>query len=221
MRTFKCMVLLTSALLAAGSQAARAEVEFSVGVGYGHVSLDGSGGVFDERDGLRLEPRVSFNPVDAAPQLRLGFGLGISGYSHDVDGDDDGVIEVDDDTFIIGANDVETLTLLTPEFQLSWRQTFAADDEGRGWFVEPGVGVGAVVGQYWFGSSWWGWTDTDVSEWDATISARPFLRAGYQSHRWLAGLEASYLFGGSLAFTDDIGGDVREWYVGGFFGGRW
>lgn len=65
MRKFDCMVLLTSALLAAGSQAARAEVEFSVGVGYGHVSLDGSGGVFNERDGLRLEPRVSFNPVDA------------------------------------------------------------------------------------------------------------------------------------------------------------
>ena len=82
-------------------------------------------------------------------------------------------------------------------------------------------GVGAVIGQYWIGDAWWGWTDEQESEWDATIGVRPFLRAGYQSNHWLAGLEASYLFGGSLDFGNDIGGDVRELYLGGYFGGRW
>jgi hypothetical protein len=35
------------------------------------------------------------------------------------------------------------------------------------------------------------------------------------------GVEGSYLFGGSLDFTNQIEGDLSEWYVGVFFGGKW
>ena len=94
-------------------------------------------------------------------------------------------------------------------------------DERPRWFIEPGVGVGVVIGQYWVGESFGGWVDEDFSEWDATIAGRPFLRAGYQRDRWVFGLEGSYAFGGKLHFTDAIEGDVTEWRAGGFFGVKW
>jgi hypothetical protein len=114
-------------------------------------------------------------------------------------------------------------SLITPEFQISYRIPLGAHyrDEKPKWFIEPGVGVGVVIGQYWVGQSFGWWTDEDISEWDATIEGRPFLRAGWQGDRWVFGLEGSYLFGGNLHFTDRIEGDISEWYAGGFFGVKW
>jgi hypothetical protein len=97
----------------------------------------------------------------------------------------------------------------------------AGEHGERRWFVEPGVAVGVVIGNYWIGDTFGFATDTDLSEWDATIAGRPFVRVGYSGDRWVFGLEGSYLFGGKLDFTDTIGGDVQEWYGGVFFGGRW
>lgn len=211
---------LAASVMGVASEA-RAEWEFSLGIGYGHVELDGSDSDFDGRGGVRVEPRFTFQPIDATPQFKLGVGVGISGYRHDVGDDDFTVIDDDGDVFTFDGDSYESLTLITPEVQLSWRQPIGGDSDGPGWFVEPGVGLGAIFGQYWVGDTWGYWSDTDVSEWDATFGVRPFLRAGYQSDRWIAGLEASYLFGGSLDLTDEVSGDVREFYIGGFFGGRW
>ena len=213
-------------VLSAATADARAELggkEFDLGVGYANISLDGSAPPFDDRGGLRVEPRFSFGAGGVTSGLRVGFAVAFSGYERSVDNevtftDDDGdEVEFDFD-------DVESLTLITPEVQLSWRQMLGpieGENDERRWFVEPGIGLGVVAAQYWVGESFGWWTDTDISEWDATLAARPFLRAGYAGDRWVLGLEASYLIGGSLEFTDTIGGDVEEWYVGAFFGGRW
>jgi hypothetical protein len=60
-----------------------------------------------------------------------------------------------------------------------------------------------------------------VSEWDTTFGVRPFLRAGYQQDHWAVGLEASWLFGGNVGLTQQVEGDVSEFYAGGFFGWKW
>ena len=217
-------IVVTS--IAFPSEAVGRDKAFDLGIGYTHVELDGSASPFDSRGGIYVEPRFSWGLGGTAHGWRLGIALGISGFERENDGDDRVIIVDDDDDeiFVINADDVESLTLLTPEFQVSYRVPLGppAGEEGeRRWFVEPGVGVGVVVGQYWVGESFGWWTDTDVNEWDATFGARPFLRAGYQSDRWVLGVEGSYLFGGDLEFTDEIGGDVEEWRVGVFFGGRW
>lgn len=214
-------VVAAAAVVAAAGATAKA-AEFDLGIGYAHVELDGSASPFDSRGGLRVEPRFSWSPGGYDAPLRLGLGLAISGFERSTD-DDRVFTDEDGDVFIFDSDDVESLTLLTPEFQVSYRLMLGPEDLDREkkWFVEPGVGVGVVVAQYWVGETFGWWTATEINEWDATIAGRPFIRAGYQGQRWVLGLEASYLFGGSLQFTEDIGGDVSEWHVGAFFGGRW
>ena len=77
-------------------------------------------------------------------------------------------------------NDVNDLFLLTPELLLSWRQPVT-----EAWYVEPGVGVGAVIGG----------VDFVGLDWGSGYSVRPFVRIGYQADTWLASVEASYRFG--------------------------
>jgi len=192
---------------------ARADWDFQLGVGYSQVNL--GNGPFDGRGGARIEPRFSFGP-DSLPQLRLGIGVGFSGYWNDIRGDTD-VIVIDGDTIFVDSSDVESLSLIEPEFQLSWRQPLGMRD-GRGFYVEGGVGVGGVIANYWVGSSW-GW-DEFKSEWDAAFEVRPFVRAAYQWEKWQVGLEGSYMFGQELDFSPRVRGDIEEWYVGGFFGIR-
>ena len=207
---------------AMNTPAARA-AEFDFGIGYAHIELDGSESPFDSRDGLRVEPRFSWSPGGDDAPLRLGFSLAFSGFDRRTDDDQIFIDEDDNEIIIVDGDEVESLTLITPEFQVSYRLMLGPGDSevNKKWFVEPGIGVGVVIGQYWVGETFGWWFDTDIDEWDATIAGRPFIRAGYQDERWVLGLEASYMFGGSLDFTNDIGGDVREWYVGAFFGGRW
>lgn len=217
---FRLMLLglITATLLLGTAREARADYEFALSIGYAHVSLDGSAAPFDDRDGVRVEPRFTFGVSDEIPQLRLAAAIGFSGYSRTRDDDGDDFVVIDDEVFFIDTDDEESLSLITPEFQVSWRQPLDAD---KRWFIEPGVAVGVVIANYWVGDRWGWYYDEDVDEWDATIAGRPFLRAGYQADHWLIGLEASYLFGGQLDFTDDINGDVEEFYAGVFFGGRW
>ena len=57
-----------------------------------------------------------------------------------------------------------------------------------------------------------------LDESDITWAVRPFLRVAYENDEdFSIGLEASYLWGGNLEFTNEIGGDVEQWYVGVFF----
>lgn len=193
-------------------------LELTGSIGFSHVTLEGASGAFDERGGLRFEPRLTLTPFrNDLPQLKIGFGVGLSGYGKDVN-NNGRFIDVDGDSIFIDDDEVEALSLIEPEFQASWRQGFG--DERR-WFIEPGIGLGGVIGNYWVGESdWWG-SDTNVNEWDATWGVRPFLRAGYEWDRMVAGIEASYMWGGKLDFTNEAHGDVREFYVGGFFGWRW
>jgi hypothetical protein len=78
-----------------------------------------------------------------------------------------------------------------------------------------------VIANYWAGNDWWGFHESDANEWDAAFEVRPFLRAGYLWEHWMAGIEGSYMFGGSVDLTDQVHGDVREFFIGGFVGGRW
>src|SRR4051794_17714233 len=98
--------------------AARAEGVFETGIGYSHLTLGGSDR-FAERDGVRFEPRVSWNPFANAPELRLGAGLGISGYSHRLDTNSTIIIDNGKTITIFQADQWEVLSLLEPEFQLS------------------------------------------------------------------------------------------------------
>jgi hypothetical protein len=211
------LIVVVGAMLVATSTARAADARFdlSAGIGYSHVWLDGSAAPFDERDGIRIEPRFSFALSEGSP-LRLGFGVGISGFEKRED--TDGFVVIDDEVFAFDADDVQALSLIVPEFQISWRQTFGGDHR---WYIEPGAAVGVVIGNYWVGEESFWFRDEDISEWDATIAGRPFLRAGYQWNHFMLGVETSYLFGGSLDLTDEIQGDVREFYAGVFFGGRW
>ena len=190
--------------------------DFSLSIGYSHLHIDGAQR-FEDRDGVRLEPRVSFGFFDKLPELRLGFGLGISGYAHELDSDTIITIDNGHDVETIHADDWEGISVLEPEFQISWRQTFGGDHR---WYIEPGVGLGAAIANYYIADDFW-WSDSHDNEWDSTFEARPFIRAGYQGDRWLFGLEGSYMFGGNVDLTDQVQGDLSEWYVGGFFGVRW
>jgi hypothetical protein len=208
-------VLVLIALMPSGARASE-RFDFGAGVGYSHVSLHGAASPFDHRDGARIEPRFSFGLSDQLPQLRLGVGVGLSEFSQREDSD--GVIVIGGDRFDFDADDVQALSLIVPEVQISWRQTFGGEQR---WFVEPGAALGVVIGNYWVGRESDFFTDKDASEWDATIGGRPFLRGGYLWDRFMVGVEASYLFGGNLDFTDQIRGDVRVFYAGVFFAGRW
>lgn len=193
--------------------------DFALSLGYSHLHLDGSES-FKDRDGVRFEPRVSFAFFEKVPELRLGFGLGISGYSHELNSNTIITINNGNDTEVIFADQWEGVSLLVPEFQISWRATLAGHDV---WFIEPGVGVGAAFANYYVADNWW-WgdeNDNDTSEWDSTATVRPFVRAGLQGEQFMGGIEASYLFGGNIELTDQVHGDLNELYVGGFFGFRW
>jgi hypothetical protein len=219
---FLALFVSVAFVLTSGASTARANGEFDLSLGWGHVKLDGSASPFDSRDGFRIEPRVSWAVGGDNSPLRLGFGLGISGFERRTD-DDAILIDDDGDIFTVDGDDIEALSLITPEFQISYRIPLGSHlpDEKPKWFIEPGVGVGVVIGQYWVGQTFGWWADEDISEWDATIAGRPFLRAGWQGDHWVFGLEGSYLFGGKLHFTNAIEGDVSEWYAGGFFGVKW
>jgi hypothetical protein len=192
---------------------ARGDWDFQLGVGYSQVDL--GNGPFDGRGGARIEPRFSYGP-EGLPQLRLGIGVGFSGYWRDVGRNGDEIV-IHGDTIFLNSDDVESLSLIEPEFQLSWRQPIGMRN-GHGFYVEGGAGVGGVIGNYWVGQSW-GWDEVE-NAWDAAFEVRPFVRAAYQWENWQVGVEGSYMFGQELDFSPRVQGDVSEWYVGAFFGIR-
>jgi hypothetical protein len=201
--------------------AAKADADFSLGIGYSHLWLDGSEH-FAQRDGVRFEPRFSFGLSDAIPQLRLGAGLGISGYTHQLDRDAFITVNDGQDSFFIRAEQWESISLLEPELQISWRQPLDRRGFGDhdGWYIEPGVGIGAAVANFSINTDWW-WDSSRDNEWDTAFEARPFVRAGYQAGRWLLGIEVSYMMGGNLGLTDQIHGQIQELFAGAQFGFRW
>jgi len=182
--------------------------EFSVGVGYTHISIGDSDSLLHSEDALRFDPVVSFSPVAKVPQFRLGAALGVSMV---IDNSERTIIS-NGGVIIVGSSDVPFLTL-EPEVRASWRQPFGKHDA---FYVEPGLAIGSIVGHLDIDAS-----DTDsgrsFDDWEGDVAGRFFFAFGARVPGGIAGVEASYARGGSLHFAENASGDVEQFYVG-FFG---
>jgi len=143
--------------------------EFGLTIGASEIKTTDK--AIDESWGPYFELSITTAPISSAPQFRIGGGIGFSYFSG----------EATEDFFTSSEQD----GLLTPELLVSLRQSL-----GRKFFIEPGVGFGAVIGV----------VDLD---WGAGYSVRPFLRLGVELSRASLGLEAGYRFG--YLDTDDVG----------------
>ena len=182
--------------------------EFSLGLGYSRVEFDGSPPLVDGRDCFHLEPVLSVSPFAGVPQARVGAAVG---WSAAVD-ETRGAVVSDDGGLVAATSSDVGFMLFEPELRLSWRQPFGADGF---YFIEPGAAAGAAVG--WLdvaGRDAAGVGDADFEETDASFQWKVFLRAGIPFSNGLAGVEASYMRAGRLEFTDEIGGELSEFYVG-------
>jgi hypothetical protein len=210
MRLMRCFPAAVVAVVAtfAPMAAVAQEREFAFSLGFSNLSLDDPEGGLDGQGGNRFEPRYSWQPFDDQPQVRFGFALGFSYFYDESEG---GQIIAPPFGFDVG--NYEDVTLLTPEFQLSWREPL-----GEKWWLEGGVGVGPVFGFYSAGHVIFDeFIDEDVTENDVGFGVRPFVRAAWQGERWSWGLEGSYQWT-TIDFGDPYGGNARDWYVGVFFG---
>lgn len=205
-RVVSLFVVLIVAMSARAAAAQDYELAFSLG--YGQLSLDGDANL-DGQGGGRFEPRFSWRPFPSdRPEVRFGVGLGFASY---YDESDAGTIVAP--PFDFDVEDYEDISLVTPEFQVSWREPL-----GEKWWVEAGVGVGPVFGFYSAGQVVFDdLIDEDVSEHDAGLGVRPFVRAAWHNERWSVGLEGSYQWT-TIDFGEAFGGDASEWYVGLFVG---
>jgi hypothetical protein len=189
---------------ATGYDAAPA-TEFAVGIGYAHVSVGGSDSALDSEDALRFDPALSFAPVATLPQLRLGAAVGVTLV---FDNSERSIIS-SGGVVITGRSDIP-FWLIEPEVRVSWRQPFGEEDR---FFIEPGVGVGAVFGRVSIDgedSS----SGESFDESDTSLSGRAFLNVGARVEGGFGGIQVSYLRGGSLHFAENAAGEVEEFYVG-------
>lgn len=194
--------------LLAPAVASAQKTEFAIGFGYSHVAVQGAPGEFDQQDGGRFEPRFTWQPFEERPQLRFGVGVGFSYY---YDNSENG--QIISPPFAFDVDSFESLSLITPEFQVSWRQPISED-----WWIEGGLGVGPAIGIYTAGEVLFNdLFDEDISESGVGIGVRPFVRAGFRGgEHWNWGLEGSYQWT-SVEFGHGLGDNPSEWFVGVFF----
>src|SRR4051812_33070914 len=183
------VALCTSAALA---QQQEDPAEFALGIGYAHLRIGGSGSTLHSEDALRFDPVLSFAPLQQVPQLRLG---GAFGFALVFDDSQRAIVSNDNGLTVVGSNDVPLVTL-EPEARISWRQYL---DRGHTFFVEPGVGAGAVFGYLSIGPGN-NASGPSINEWDQTWSARAFVNVGWRVEGGVAGLQMSYMRGGDLDF---------------------
>ena len=176
-------------VVAATARAKDRNFELSLRAGGTRLSIDDDDDALDGQWGVTVEPSFSLSPLTDLPQFRLGAGVDLAWISVDVDNE-----------FVAGQLD---LFLITPELLLSWRQPVSDR-----WYVEPGVGVGAMIGA----------VDFIGIDWGSGYSVRPFLRIGYQADNWSAGVEASYCLG-HLDFGDGDG-DIEKLSVAFFIAAK-
>jgi hypothetical protein len=189
--------------------------EFAFGVGYGHLFLEGSNaGALEEQGGVRFEGRVSWpitQPMnERRPELRLGFGVGLAIYFSDHGGE----IFESGNVIIIEPDDFAQLTTIEPEVQFSVRAPV-----GRDLYLEPGIAGTFIVGNYLRGDEAFGFVDEDLNRWRVGGGGRAFLRGAYRRETWSIGLEGSYAYGW-LDFSDGIGGEMQQAYLGLFYAHR-
>jgi hypothetical protein len=205
--------------LAAGlfSLQARADVAtndrfaLDVGLGYSKLNIDGDFvSELDDSDSAAVSVRFTFlNPHRS--NWRIGFSLHAAGTWEETDPFIlDGEV-FDDDPY-------KEFSMLVPMFRVGYH--FPIGDSG--WFVEPSFGVGPSFGYFRAGEdrggNWWDDDDEFEERWEVGIAIQPALQVGYAWDHFAAGGEVGYLWT-HLDFDDDIGGDVTELYLGGFF--RW
>jgi hypothetical protein len=209
-RLVSAAVLLITIFLARSSARAQGEPEFGLSLGYSHDTLDSKNTGFNEQDGSRFEMRFSGAPIRDTPEFRLGIGVGFSYYEQDY-GEGD-AFKINDQVIILTGSTFEQLSLIEPEIQVSWRQPFTD------WlWVEPGIGVGGVIGEYRTGKLFGGtFFEPSSEDWDANFAVRPFMRVAFHHEALSVGAEASYLWCGNLDFTHDVHGELKELYVGAF-----
>jgi len=179
--------------------------EFSLGVGYAHLSIGDSDSVLDSLDALRWDASLSYAPFAHLPQLRVGAGFGV-GMVFD---DSEFAIISSGGAVIVGSADIPLFTL-EPEFRVSWQQFFGPDES---FYIEPGIGVGGVFANLNIDSE-----DTasgeSFDEWESSVSARVFLNVGFNAEGGYAGVQASYMRAKSIDFAENAGGEVEEFYIG-------
>ena len=180
--------------------------EFALGVGYGNLSIGGSDSALDDVGLLRWEPVLSIAPFQRIPQLRFGFACGIG---LNLDNSSRVFISNGNGAVFVGSSTVPLWTL-EPEFRLSWRQYF---NTSHSFFVEPGIAVGALYAHLDVDNDT---TGDSYSESDTTLTGRVFLNVGVRSGPGTAGLQASYMRGGTIDLADNANGDIEEYYIGVF-----
>ena len=179
--------------------------EFSLGLGYAHLSIGDSGSVLDSLDALRWDASLSYAPFAQLPQLRVGAGFGVAM----VFDDSEFAIISSGGAVVVGSADIPLFTL-EPEFRVSWQQFFGPDES---FYIEPGIGIGGVFANLNVDSE-----DTasgeSFDEWESSVSARVFLNVGFNAEGGYAGVQASYMWAESIDFAENAGGEVEEFYIG-------
>ena len=178
--------------------------EFAAGVGYAYVRVGGSDSPLDAGNALRFEFSASFSPVEDVPQLRLGGAIGL-GMVFD---NSDLAIVSSGGVVVVGHSTIP-LWLVEPEARLSWRQPLG---EG-GFYVEPGVGAGALFASLSVDSDD-EFAGGSYDETDTGFFVRGFLNVGVNTGYGLTGFTISYAHADDLDLADNISGEADEFYIG-------
>lgn len=204
-RIIGAVLIMTFVPLARGQQADLAPGEFSLSIGYAHISIGDSESLLNSQDALRFDALWNTAPFPDLPQLRIGAAFGTSLVL------DDGEFAIisSGGAVIVGRADIP-LFLLEPEFRVSWQQFFGHDNS---FYIEPGIGIGGVFGNLSIDG------DDTVSgdsfdEWASAFAARVFVNIGFHVEGGLAGVQMSYMRGGDLDFARNAGGEIDEFYIG-------
>jgi hypothetical protein len=213
MRTRALAIALLTAGLFAPPALADNENRFAIDFGLGYSKLNIDGDVTEELDGEEtIAPMVRFTflpPENSG--WRIGFSLqGTTVY------DETGPFVYDGELFV--DDPFKQFSMLVPMFQLGYQ----FDLGNTGVFITPRIGVGPSFGYFVAGEEYEDWWDDDneyEQRYKVGFAVQPAIQIGYAwSDHFAAGAEAAYLWT-HLDFGDGAGGDVTNFYAGGFF--RW
>ena len=182
--------------------------EFALGIGYANISIGGSDSLLNSEDALRFDGVYSYAPFPNVPQLRLGAALGV-----DLVFDNSQFVFMSNGGAVFAGSADIPLWTLEPEFRVSWQQFLGND---KRFYIEPGIGVGGVFANLNIDSEDSA-SGQSFDEWESAFEARVFLNVGFMVSGGLAGVQASYMRGGTLDFADNASGEIEEFYIG-FFG---
>jgi hypothetical protein len=187
------------ALLVLGCCACTARASSDIVLGYSFLDLEGRDTNLSNASGAEVGVQLSAPPAPfEAPTVRMNLGLSL-GYwvGHGADND----TEPDQSRLYLGK------MVMGP----SWKNMIGD------FFIEPGVNAVLMLGQY---SSDATNGDISFSQWKGGYGVEPNLKLGVVWPGMQAGLDLHYTWG-KLKFSNSVGGEINEVFVGGFFGWRW